>query len=46
MAKITRRQFLRGVVIGGTAMTGAMKAPGLLKKAYAGHSGVRPVCTA
>ncbi|MHC4535959.1 MAG: ABC transporter substrate-binding protein [Planctomycetota bacterium] len=35
MTKITRRQFLKGVVVGGTVMTGTMKAPGFLKKTYA-----------
>ena len=35
MAKISRRQFLRKVVVGGSAMIGTMKASGLLKKAYA-----------
>jgi ABC-type glycerol-3-phosphate transport system substrate-binding protein len=35
MAKITRRQFIKGMVAGGTAMTGTIGTSGLLKKAYA-----------
>ena len=34
MGKVTRRQFLKGAVAGGTAMAGSIMAPGLLKKAY------------
>ena len=35
MAEVTRRQFLKGAVAGGTAMAGSIMAPGLLKEAYA-----------
>jgi ABC-type glycerol-3-phosphate transport system substrate-binding protein len=35
MAKVTRRQFLKGVAAGGTAMAGSIMAPGVLEKAYA-----------
>ncbi len=35
MAKVTRRQFIKGMVAGGTAMAGSIMAPGLLQKAYA-----------
>ena len=35
MAKITRRQFLKGAVAGGTAMVGSIMAPGAMQKSYA-----------
>jgi hypothetical protein len=34
MGKVTRRQFLKAAVAGGTAMAASITAPGLLKKAY------------
>jgi ABC-type glycerol-3-phosphate transport system substrate-binding protein len=34
MGKVTRRQFLKGAVAGGTAMAASITAPGLLQKAY------------
>jgi ABC-type glycerol-3-phosphate transport system substrate-binding protein len=35
MGKVTRRQFIKGVVVGGVTMAGAMSVPGSLRKAYA-----------
>ena len=35
MAKVTRREFLKGMVAGGVVTAGAMSAPGVIRKAYA-----------
>jgi len=35
MAKVTRRQFLKRAVAGGTAIVGSIMAPGVMRKAYA-----------
>ena len=34
MGKVTRRQFLKGAVAGGTALAASITAPGVLQKAY------------
>ena len=35
MAEVTRRQFLKRAVAGGTAIVGSVMAPGVMQKSYA-----------